>query len=53
MSTPTIHITHHPSSDQVKVSVQENRSIEAMWMSTAAYKALAEAIIKDTEKKKP
>lgn len=40
MSNIKISITKYPSSDQVKVSVQENRSVNSIWMSTEAYRQL-------------
>lgn len=42
-----ISITKYPSSDQVKVSVQENRNINSIWMTTEAYRQLGLNIQED------
>ena len=47
MSNIKISITKYPSSDQVKVSVQENRNINSMWMTTEAYRQLGLNIRED------
>jgi len=43
----TISITKYPSSDQVKVSIQENRNTNSIWMSTEAYRQLGLNIQED------
>jgi len=47
MSNIKISITKYPTSDQVKVSVQENRAMESMWISTEAYRQLGLNIKED------
>lgn len=47
MSNIKISITKYPSSDQVKVSVQENRNVNSMWMTTEAYRLLGLNIQED------
>jgi len=47
MSNIKISITKYPTSDQVKVSVQENRAMESMWISAEAYRQLGLNIKED------
>lgn len=51
MSNIKISITKYPSSNQVKVSVQENRGIETMWLSAEAYRQLGLNIHEDIAEK--
>ena len=51
MSNIRISITKYPSSDQVKVSVQENRSVNTIWMSEEAYRQLGLNIQEDISQK--
>ena len=47
MSSIRISITKYPSSDQVRVSVQENRNVNTIWMSEEAYRQLGLNIQED------
>jgi hypothetical protein len=47
MSNIKISITKYPSSGQVKISVQEDRAMETMWLSTEAYRQLGLNIQED------
>ena len=51
MSNIKISITKYPSSDQVKVSVQENRNINSIWMTAEAYRQLGLNIQEDISQK--
>jgi hypothetical protein len=47
MNNIKISITKYPSSDQVRISIQENRNVNTVWMTTEAYRQLGLNIQED------